>query len=178
MEFLSRLAARDEDTVAILADDGEKFGVWPGTKEHVYDEGWLEDFFRLLTKNEDWIHTTTFKEYLENHPPKGRIYLPAASYREMKKWAGGFWRNFLVRYSESNRMHKKMLAVRKRLETVPRGEAYQRAQNLIVPMQLCLLAWCVRWSIPELLRAAIYENLIKAENIIVRKTMRMTIGWK
>ena len=30
--------------LAVLADDGEKFGGWPGTKEWVYERGWLERF--------------------------------------------------------------------------------------------------------------------------------------
>jgi len=30
--------------LAVLADDGEKFGGWPGTLEWVYTSGWLEGF--------------------------------------------------------------------------------------------------------------------------------------
>src|SRR5678809_47534 len=30
--------------LAVLADDGEKFGGWPGTKEWVYGKGWLDRF--------------------------------------------------------------------------------------------------------------------------------------
>ncbi len=173
MDYLSRLAARGGGgAVAVLADDGEKFGVWPGTKAHVYEQGWLEEFFRLLKENEDWIRTTTFSDFMEKYPPKGRIYLPAASYREMKKWAGGFWRNFLVRYPESNRMHKKMLAVRKRLEQVPRRAARQRARDLIWASQCNCAYWHGVFGglYLNFLRAAVYENLIKAENIIVRET--------
>ena len=32
-----------QDTV--FGDDGEKFGSWPGTKDHVYTNGWLRRFF-------------------------------------------------------------------------------------------------------------------------------------
>ncbi|RJX23467.1 MAG: DUF1926 domain-containing protein [Dethiobacter sp.] len=172
IEYLSRLAAKGGGAVAVLADDGEKFGVWPGTKAHVYEQGWLEEFFRLLVDNEDWLRTTTFSDFMENYPPRGRIYLPAASYREMKKWAGGFWRNFLVRYPESNRMHKKMLAVRKRLEQVPRRAARHRARDLIWASQCNCAYWHGVFGglYLNFLRAAVYENLIKAENIIVRET--------
>lgn len=170
-EYFSQLAAKGEGAVAVLADDGEKFGVWPGTKEHVFEQGWLEDFFQMLTENGDWIKTTTFSEFMEKYPPKGRIYLPAASYREMKKWAGGFWRNFLVRYPESNRMHKKMLAVRKRLGQVPNKAARQRTRDLLWASQCNCAYWHGVFGglYLNFLRAAVYENLIKAENIIVRE---------
>ncbi|HJQ66188.1 MAG TPA: 4-alpha-glucanotransferase, partial [Gemmatimonadales bacterium] len=35
-------------SLAVLADDGEKFGGWPGTKEWVYDRGWLRDFLDAM----------------------------------------------------------------------------------------------------------------------------------
>lgn len=170
LTFLGRLAARDAGSLAVLADDGEKFGAWPGTHEHVYTKGWLEEFFRLLEENKDWLRTTTFSEYMEKYPPRGRIYLPAASYREMKKWAGGFWRNFLVRYPESNRMHKKMLAVRKRLPEVRQKKIRQRAREYIWAAQCNCAYWHGVFGglYLNFLRAAVYENLLKAENLIVR----------
>ena len=173
-EFLEQLAAKGEGALAVLADDGEKFGVWPGTKEHVFERGWLEEFFKMLTENKDWIQTTTFSEFMEKYPPKGQIYLPAASYREMKKWAGGFWRNFLVRYPESNRMHKKMLAVRRRLGEVSNKAARQRARDLLWASQCNCAYWHGIFGglYLNFLRSAVYENLIKAENIIVRQIHR------
>jgi alpha-amylase/alpha-mannosidase (GH57 family) len=34
--------------LAVLADDGEKFGGWPGTKEWVYEKGWLDRFMGTI----------------------------------------------------------------------------------------------------------------------------------
>ena len=34
--------------LAVFADDGEKFGGWPGTREWVYDKGWLRDFLNMM----------------------------------------------------------------------------------------------------------------------------------
>src|SRR3990172_8228849 len=42
-------------TAAIYGDDGEKFGVWPGTSKWVFEEGWLERFFDMIEKNLSWI---------------------------------------------------------------------------------------------------------------------------
>ena len=128
--------------LAILADDGEKFGGWPGTKDWVYGSGWLDTFLqtmeRLTAAGE--IRLTTGRDAFREVPPAGLAYLGTASYREMEKWAlpppaqrdltqleeelgpkhlaasasfvrGGHWHHFLVKYAESNRMHKTMLAL-------------------------------------------------------------------
>lgn len=129
--------------LAVLADDGEKFGGWPGTKEWVYEHGWLAQFLEamsaLIAAGE--IRLTTLAAALAEVASGGLAYLPTASYREMEAWAlppdaasrlarlegdlgadrlagpdgalvrGAHWRNFLVRYPEANRMHKKMQAL-------------------------------------------------------------------
>jgi 4-alpha-glucanotransferase len=69
------------------ADDGEKFGGWPETHQWVYTEKYLHNFFAALAEQSDWLETMTFGEYLEEHPPAGRVYLPMASYEEMMEWS-------------------------------------------------------------------------------------------
>jgi hypothetical protein len=148
LEHLGNLAERNDDSLAIYADDGEKFGVWPGTYKSCFTEKWLERFFRAVSENSDWIDMLHFREALSSVPPVGRVYLPTASYTEMNEWAlpaeaierydeftgklrqckldteynafvrGGFWRNFLAKYAEVNNMHKKMLAVSGRIEQI------------------------------------------------------------
>jgi alpha-amylase len=129
-----------------VGDDCEKFGVWPGTFDHCYTNGWLEQFLKAIKDNADWLETTTVSDYLAAHPPRGRVYLPNASYPEMMEWAlppsaagefkacleesermpsgerfrrflrGGLWRTFLAKYAESNQLQKFMLALSQRLE--------------------------------------------------------------
>jgi 4-alpha-glucanotransferase len=119
---------------AILGDDGEKFGVWPGTRKWVYDDGWLRTFLAYV--EDRGIRTMSFSEYLDTTPPAGRLYLPPASYEEMMEWVlepeeqaalarlkasvppearrflrGGFFRDFLRKYPEANRLHKRMIMV-------------------------------------------------------------------
>ena len=74
-------------TAVTYADDGEKFGVWPGTKAWVYEKGWLERFFTALDKNADWIDIILPGDYVRDEPPLGRVYLPTASYKEMSEWS-------------------------------------------------------------------------------------------
>ena len=124
----------------VLGDDGEKFGAWPTTYDHVWEKGWIERFFTALEANADWIEMTTPGEYARRFEARGLTYLPAASYAEMMEWAmpaesaaeyhrlaqqvdadgrddllrymrGGFWRYFLAKYPEANTMHKRGLRI-------------------------------------------------------------------
>ena len=87
IDFLREHATEDGLRCAVIHDDGEKFGVWPGTYHSVYEEGWLEEFFQALTENQDWIHSLTYQEYLKKAAPIGRTYITCASYFEMMEWA-------------------------------------------------------------------------------------------
>lgn len=80
---------RDENgfDAVTYADDGEKFGGWPETYEWVYERGYLKNLFTALSRNEDWLETVTFGEYIDRTPPAGRVYLPMASYDEMMEWS-------------------------------------------------------------------------------------------
>ncbi len=101
-------------------------------------------FFEQI-RNNTWIKSITLSEYMDQFPAKSLVYLPTASYDKMEEWVlpteirknfkrirkslkddeekketyqflrGGFWRYFLVKYPESNIMHKKMLYVRGKL---------------------------------------------------------------
>ncbi len=147
--YLRQRADLDPGGIAVMADDAEKFGGWPGTYDWVYQRGWLKRFLQTLLEQQDWLELGTFRQALAQ-PPKGRIYLPATSYTEMTEWAlpweaaaqfedararvealpfaetlrpflrGGFWRNFLVKYPEANTLHKKMLEVSRRVHALPR----------------------------------------------------------
>jgi 4-alpha-glucanotransferase len=132
--------------LATFGDDMEKFGVWPGTFEHCYTDGWLEDFLTALEENSAWLKTTTPSDYMAHNVPLGRADLPSASYAEMMEWVlpsnvreryyrlhkefaarpdllnfvrGGSWRGFFRKYPESNLLHKKMLRVSASVAAVP-----------------------------------------------------------
>ncbi|MDI6689922.1 MAG: DUF1926 domain-containing protein [Actinomycetota bacterium] len=191
IDYLHSLATDRGDRIAIIDDDGEKFGAWPGTYKTVYREGWLENFFNLLEENSDWIDVLTFAECLDKFDPRGRIYLTTASYTELMEWAlptpmaleyerivrelsesqtlqryspflrGTLWRNFLVKYPESNNMHKKMLYVSQKVHRTNDPKALEELWR-----GQCNDAY---WHgvfgglyLPHL-RSAIYEHLISAE---------------
>jgi 4-alpha-glucanotransferase len=185
--------------LAVLADDGEKFGGWPGTKEWVYQRGWLNQFVDTITGliEQGEVQLSTLRETLEQVPSGGIAYLPTASYREMEGWSlppdaalrlirlerdlgearvaspdgalirGSHWRNFLVKYSESNRMHKKMQA----LSLLSRSRGDPPAARRAIGRAQCNDAY---WHgvfgglyLPHL-REAIWRNLAQAERELRR----------
>jgi 4-alpha-glucanotransferase len=59
IDYLASIAETQPDAVVLFGDDGEKFGTWPETRRHVYENGWLRQFFDALVANQDWIRVTT-----------------------------------------------------------------------------------------------------------------------
>ena len=134
--------ARKDDSAAIIFDDAEKFGMWPGTHEWVYEKGWLERFVQSVLADSS-IETMHYGTYFEQERTRGIAYLPNVSYYEMGEWSlraddalkleafkaemgeeryekegvkflkGGIWKNFFVKYAESNRIHKRTLELSK-----------------------------------------------------------------
>ncbi len=158
MDWLRAQAQAHPGGVAVMGDDGEKFGLWPGTWDLCWgEEAWMERFFAALEAESDWLRTRPLGEVAAEIPPLGRVYLPCASYEEMMDWAlpprdfaamrrvrrelrdggrtdilrfvrGGLWRAFIARYDEVNQMHKKMLWVSRKAHALPDPE--RRAEAL------------------------------------------------
>ncbi len=160
LNLLRQYASPSGHKALVMFDDGEKFGLWPETHEHVFEEGWLEKFLTVLESNKDWIVTSRISDYLSSHVPHGRVYLPAASYSEMGEWTlpaqaqevllnlekhlpaedkeaakrfvrGGFWRNFLTKYEEANTIHKKMLWVSQKVHQALDHKAPTKTQKIL-----------------------------------------------
>jgi hypothetical protein len=135
------------DSAAIIFDDAEKFGLWPKTHEWVYEKGWLEQFIEAVIAHER-IVTEHYAHYMSTHRSLGLAYLNNTSYFEMGEWSlrakqtlalealkqsvgdeyfntmgvtfikGGIWKNFLIKYQESNYLHKRMLYFSKKQNTL------------------------------------------------------------
>jgi len=85
-EYLRKIAEERPGSVVVFADDGEKFGCWPDTHDHVYKNGWLRRFCDMIVANRDWLRPTTFAHAVDSTTPSGKVYLPDSSYREMTEW--------------------------------------------------------------------------------------------
>ena len=150
--YMKKITERKDNVIFTYGDDAEKFGEWPGTHKLVYEYKWLENFFKTLVKNENWLSTKTLSECIEDSPPLGRTYLPTSSYEEMLEWAlpvekeiafrkiqnelkkenrkdkylpfirGGFFRNFFTKYDEANQIHKRMIYVSNLIDRVKKAK--------------------------------------------------------
>lgn len=192
--------------LAVLADDIEKFGGWPGTREWVYERGWLDRFMTVMGELQESgeVRMVTFSDALREAPSGGLAYLPSASYREMEEWSlppeafhrlselkallgeerfnrgesplirGSHWRNFLVKYPEANRMHKKMLA----LSALCRARGNPEGPRRALGKAQCNDAY---WHgvfgglYLRHLRDSIWRNLAEAEGILRKDE---SLGWE
>lgn len=130
--------SKQEDSAAIIFDDAEKFGLWPQTHEWVYEKKWLEHFIETVLAHPA-IQTQHYSEYKKSNRSRGIAYLNNTSYFEMGEWSfrskqtlalealknkvgskyfeemgvafikGGIWKNFFIKYHESNYLHKRMM---------------------------------------------------------------------
>ncbi|MBS0264313.1 MAG: DUF1926 domain-containing protein [Planctomycetes bacterium] len=206
INYLRQIADRFPNAIVTMGDDGEKFGAWPGTKKHIYQDGWIHRFFDALKANSDWLTVSTLAEAVDNVPPIGRIYLPDASYREMTEWAlpvsrqleyfklvadrehtdagwpqitqflrGGFWRNFRVKYPESNEMYSRVMQVSEKLQELCSGPAPREQNGLLAEARTALYKAqcnCTYWHgafgglyLPHL-RNAVYHHAIAADTLL------------
>lgn len=177
-----------QDAALVMADDGEKFGLWPGTHEHVYKKAWLDRMFSLLEENSSWLQTARFSDCLSG-PSKGLAYLPTTSYHELSQWAlppersrrlaalwdespedfrqylrGGYFRNFFSKYPEANRLYRRMLRASAKVHASGSGlgltSLYKAQCN------------CGYWHgvfggvyLPHI-RMAVYKNALEAEGAL------------
>lgn len=203
VDYLKSLSTEEGENLIVYADDGEKFGIWPNTFEHCYEDRWLERFFEKLKENLDWIEMVHFRQALKELSTLGRIYLPTASYYEMMHWAllpeafqefenfenalkekdlfekygifvrGGFWRNFLAKYPESNQMHKRMLYLNQKIKKLESSKNINKEKILQIRDE----CWKSQCNDPywhgvfgglylSNLRKPIYEHLIRADKLI------------
>ncbi|MDR7467298.1 MAG: DUF1926 domain-containing protein [Armatimonadota bacterium] len=187
-----RSKASPSGPLLLMGDDGEKFGLWPGTYAHCWEAGWMEEFFTALEEEAEWLAVLPPGEAADG-PPAGRVYLPTAAYDEMEEWAlpaetgiayrqarrrleeerhpalrfvrGGFWRQFLVKYPEVNTLHKKMLRVSEKVWRIPPGRRRRRALEELWQAQCNCPYWHGVFGgvyLPHIRRAN-FAHLIAAE---------------
>ncbi len=202
-QFLQNMKDKGVSLIT-YGDDGEKFGSWPGTYEWVYKNKWLEKFLNKLEEC-DFVSLLLPREAVQKHSSNRNIYLPCASYEEMGEWTlptkaqvelyrlkrmlqkvkldketlpwirGGFWRQFLAKYPESNRIYRRMLRVSDKINTLRKNVNI----NILDKAELSLMrgqANDAYWHgifggiyLPHL-RSAIQRELIIAETIADRNS--------
>lgn len=201
-----------ERVQVVFGDDGEKFGDWPETFDTVYTHGWLDRFFSAMEAEPEVFAVRPLREGIDAGKSLGLIYLPPASYGEMMVWAqnpenipriretrrlldeagrhddaerfvrGTFWRNFLVKYPESNRMHKQALRLSQAIDGAGLSpELSARARDHVWQGQCNCGYWHGVFGglyLPHL-RFGLYRQLIAAQRILdTRLLARKTEVWE
>ena len=160
-KVIARLREWDErldDAMIVYADDGEKFGTWPGTHKHCYKDGWLRSFLEAALAEESWLRIAPLGEIYESRDAVGHAYLPDSSYREMMEWTlpvrarrsyerarrllvelkddtashllrGASWRSFFRKYPEARRMYGRMLDVSAAVDAMTPGARREQARR-------------------------------------------------
>jgi 4-alpha-glucanotransferase len=146
--------------LVVYADDGEKFGLWPGTAEHVYQNGWLRRFHQALTAESDWLEPIRLSDAFQQLQPAGLVYFGDDSYREMTEWVlpagtqselqtaskqlqddarfekvapfirGGSWNGFRSKYSELRRLYARMMTVSRAIAEQPANSVTEARREL------------------------------------------------
>ena len=186
--------AREGHQAAVYFDDIEKFGIWPETYAWVYEKGWLEQFIEGVLAS-PLNRTETYSAFHARSTTRGIVYLPTTSYIEMNEWTlpahaaavydevverekregryertkpfvrGGIWKNFFMRYPESNWMHKRMLGLSERLAALPSSGRTAALTDHLYRAQANDAYWHGLFGglyLPHL-RREVYCNLLKLE---------------
>ncbi|NOQ21714.1 MAG: DUF1926 domain-containing protein [Candidatus Aegiribacteria sp.] len=176
-------------SLVFYGDDGEKFGVWPGTNKLCYEDNWLDRFLGEV-ESADWLDSVLPSEAAGTEAA-GPFYIPASSYTEMGEWTlhgrqrdeydelheqldtqgrsgsaevfltGGFWRNFLSVYPESKELHGRILCA----EPLVRRSENKEALHHFWRSQCNCAFWHGVFGgiyLPHL-REAVWKELHKAE---------------
>ena len=199
--------AREGHRAAVYFDDIEKFGIWPETYHWVYEQGWLTRFIEGVLASK-LIRTSSYAEFRASQRTRGVVYLPTTSYIEMNEWTlpgpasrayhalveqekqanrfegrkpflrGGIWRNFFMRYPESNWMHKRMLDVSQRFAELPLAQRTPEMQEMLHRAQANDAYWHGLFGglyLPHL-RRAIWNNLLALEAAMNAVSPRLTFS--
>lgn len=186
--------------VRVFGDDGEKFGIWPDTHEWVYGQGWLEAWLTALEERRG-VESLTLGDAWDASPARETIALPSASYPEMMLWslppetqarveeeqhwleqqgkpetarriATGTWREFLARYPESRRLHRRVSELSARVEHVSRSclarDQFEEARREIHRAQCNCSYWHGVFGgfyLPHL-REAVHAHALRADALV------------
>ncbi len=154
-----------ERRLLVAADDGEKFGEWPGTHDLCYGapgrRGWIDTFLLGLADLAGECRMVLLSDLLDR-PPAGTLCVPPGSYHEMNQWAfgpnppkttgalppddapllqPGLWHNFPRRYREAGTLYGKMRAVSAEAALVPDPHFRERVRDDLFLAQCNCAYW-------------------------------------
>lgn len=183
------------EKVVVILTNGEEYGKNMELNNRHFKNGWIEDFIKKLIRKEEIIKIEHPGRLVKTIIPKKKIYFPCTSYRDMVRWAlptemakhftiakkkhklnrnvecfigGGFFRQFLSKYPESNYMHSKMIYTNILVNQI-RGDKYKKktAREELWKGQCNRAYWHGKYQgiYSNILRKNIYKSFIQAEKM-------------
>jgi len=197
VDHLLSLAGGDEETVAVIFDAGERYGMLDKRGKRLFKDGWFDLFFSIIENKREWIETMLPSRHPEGFGPVKKGYFSSTTYEEMMQWLGdttffhdaehakskngakgssqpacGNFRQFLSRYPESNILYAKMLYTHDLVNQMRGDRHRKRAAREELWKGECNNAL---WHGPNggiydsRLRKAAYRALIEAEKVTREK---------
>ncbi len=181
--------------LSVYADDGEKFGEWPGTARQVYRRRWLERFLAGLgaASSSHRLRLVTLSQAAGEGRPVP-VQLPSGSYDELMTWAlptaarhrlelasealarsdpegvapfvrGAPWRGFQSKYPEVARLEQEMYRVSRKVERA--GSPPEAVRELHLGQCNCAY-WHGTFGGAYLpfLRLGLWHHLVRAERLV------------
>ncbi len=192
---IMNLSEPSGERVIVLLLDGEDFGKDRKLYTKFFKDRWIEKFIKLLLENEQIIKPVHPGRIIKTIIPKKKIYFPGTTYRKMVRWSlptekakhlvdakkkykfnksiesffsGGFFRQFFIKYPESNYMYSKMIYTNILVNQI-RGDKYRKkaAREELWKGQCGRAYWHGKYQGIYLnkLRKNIYKSFIYAEKI-------------
>ncbi len=193
------LSSATEDRIVTIIEDGSAFGLYRNSNNLSYKKGWLKKFFELLIGKKDIIETVSPGSYVKNRYSFKKGYFPSTSYEEMMKWtlspeqqksfqkiklkvskkdykrkylSGGFFRQFLTRYPESNLLYSKMIYTNILVNQIRRDKSRKNTAREELWRGQCHNAyWHGKYGglYKNYIRKAAYKSFLEAEKITREK---------
>ncbi len=196
-DHLLSLASHDEELVAVLFDEGERYGMLNKRGKRLFKDGWFDLFFSIVENKREWIETMLPSRHPEGFGPAKKGYFSSTTYEEMMRWLSdstffrdaehaklkngvkgnshqpcGNFRQFLSHYPESNILYAKMLYTHDLVNQMRGDRHRKRAAREELWKGECHNAL---WHGPNggiydsRLRKAAYRALIEAEKVTREK---------
>ncbi len=132
---IGEIAASGDHEVVSIMIDADMLGYYPGTEGVCNPGGWMERFLTLIDENRNIAIPVLPGQFIRSLDSVEKVYFPCTSYEEMMQWPlppdqqmdletvrnstdsesesiyvnGGYFRQFLTRYPESNFLYARML---------------------------------------------------------------------
>jgi 4-alpha-glucanotransferase len=191
---IGEIAASGDHEVVSIMIDADMLGYVPGTEGVCLAGGWMDRFLTLIDENRNIAIPVLPGQFVKTLDSLEKVYFPCTAYEEMMQWPlspeqqidleslksrteneersayvnGGYFRQFLTRYPESNYLYARMMHTYVLVNQVQRDRSRKKnAREESWRGQCNAPYWHGRYNgvYDNHLRKAAYRSLITAEKI-------------